>query len=135
MLRLYSGSGSQEIELIQLVHQSDILVRSAIRFLSDSGEVAAAKILHSHPFELWSGTNGFSDEFEILYLRAKTKTYMEFEQQAERRNLDVYESIAHVFEKLNRPVRFITVDVDLEEDVEAVSAPSLTITSAVVERA
>jgi len=140
MLRLYSGSGSQEIDLVRQVPPSEwgILQRKVNRFLRDSGDRAAASVLQSNAFQLWSGTNGFGDDFEVLYLRANTKKCLEFEKQVdEKRGLHVYREIAGGFEKLNHPVRFIAVDVEItdDEEIETVSPPNLKITSAVVERA
>lgn len=108
------------------------------RFLEHSGNRDAAHVLQSNPFQLWSGTNGFGDDFELLYLSAKTKAYLEFEKQVDgNRGLHVYRDIARGFEKLNRSIRFVAVDVEIsdDEEVDVVSQPNLTITSAVVERA
>jgi hypothetical protein len=140
MLRLYSGSGSREIQLIRQAPLAEwaIFKRNVCRFLEDSGNRDAADVLRSNPFELWSGTNGFGDDFQVLYLRADTKAYLVFEKQVdENYGLHVYEGIARGFEGLNCPIRFVAVDVEINdaEEVDAVSPPNLRITSAVVERA
>jgi hypothetical protein len=97
----------------------------------------AADILESTPFELWDGTNSFGDEFQLLYLRAPSKTYLKFEAEVDNKQLFVYSIIARTFEKLNVLIRFIAVDVDLTDDneINPVTSPNLKITSAVVDRA
>lgn len=140
MLRLYCGGGSQEIQLVRQVPLAEwaIFKRNVCRFLEASANRDAADVLQSNPFQLWSGTNGFGDDFEVLYLRAETKAYLAFEKEVdEKHGLHVYRDIAQAFEKLNRSIRFVAVDVEVSDEVEVdvVSPPNLTITSAVVERA
>ena len=73
MIRLYSGSGSQEVQVLDKVVPDQawtIEKRSVVRLLAAKGYRQAATILDSTPFELREGTNGFNDEFCILYYRA-----------------------------------------------------------------
>lgn len=140
MLRLYnaSPSGSSEIQLLERKPDElwQRLRRNAIRFMRDAGESAAADLLESLAFEMWSGTNSFGDEFDLLCLRANPRCYTDFELQVdEKRDLWKYRTIATTLEKLSRHVRFIAVDVDMEGGIESVAAPALRVTSDVVERA
>src|ERR1700681_3824136 len=120
MLRLYSGSGSHEIDLVREdpTGQWAFMKRNAIRLLRDSNESTAAEILESTPFELWDGTNSFGDEFQLLYLKAPSKKYLKFEAEVDGKQLSVYRTIARTLEKLNVLIRFIAVDVDLTDDDE-----------------
>jgi len=140
MLRLYNGSpgGSSEIQLQEREDQErwERLRRNAVRFMRDSGDPEPAELLESLPFQMWSGTNGFGDDFDLLYLPATPRNYADFEQQVdEKRDLWRYRSIAQTLEKLNRSIRFIAVDVNMDGAVESVAVPELRITSEVVERA
>jgi hypothetical protein len=140
MLRLYNASpgGSAEIQLLVLepAEPWERLKRNAVRFLRDSDEPDTAAILESLPFELWSGTNSFNDEFHVLNLRAGPKAYIDFEKEVnEKRGLWKYRAIAETLGKLGCHVRFIAVAVEFDSDVEAVALPDLRITSDVVERA
>jgi hypothetical protein len=138
VLLLYKGSGSAEV---QLEEQSPVEVwerlrRNAVRFMRDTGEQDAAELLECLAFELWSGTNSFGDEFDLLYLPANPRTYADYEKQVdEKRDLSKYRIIADTLGKLHHHVRFIAVDVDMEGTVASVPTPDLRITSEVVERA
>jgi hypothetical protein len=139
MLLLYkSGSGSAEVQMGEQapLESWERLRRNAVRFMRDAGEPDAADLLESLAFELWSGTNSFGDEFDLLYLPANPRTYVDFEKQVdEKRDLGKYREIANTLQKLHHHVRFIAVDVNMDITVESVQTPDLGITSDVVERA
>jgi hypothetical protein len=74
MLRLYNASpdGSAEIQLLESeTERWERLQRNAIRLLREAGEPDAAQVLETLPFELWSGTNSWGDNFHVLYLRTE----------------------------------------------------------------
>jgi hypothetical protein len=106
--------------------------------LRQQWESDSADLLENNLFEMWSGSNDFGDQFELLYMKTSLTKYLEFEdKQLEHSGADVAYStyqVAHALEKLNHPIRFIAIDIDTEQ-VEAVPAPELKITSDVVERA
>jgi hypothetical protein len=141
MLIIYNTGNSQQIRLeSQMPPQYwDPIERAAIRFLRQRGNYQAADILQDHAFEMWEGSNNFGDQFELLYLKTSLDKYLEFEKKAEGSNSHIEDSgkqIAAVLETLNKPIRFIAIDIDTDTDAqEAVSAPQLKITSDVVERA
>lgn len=138
MLRLYSGSGSAEIQLCSPALSSDAwerLRRNACRFLRESGDFMSAETLEKTSFELWDGTNDFGDEFEVLYLRTTPREYIELEKVVEAGSTSSYRSIAKTLEKLGRAIRFIAVDVETDDEVQNVAQPALKITSEVVEHA
>lgn len=140
MLRLYNASpgGSAEIELVQREDSErwQRLRRNAARFMRDTGEQDAADLLESLAFEMWSGTNSFGDEFDLLYLPANPRTYQDFEKRIdEKQDIWKYRTVANTLEKLHANIQFIAVGVEMDSGVESVSVPELRITSDIVERA
>jgi hypothetical protein len=135
MLILYHTGGSQQVTLVQAMqHQFwEPIKRMAIRLLRESVSSSAAAFLEKYPFEMWQGTNDFADEFELLYYKAPLNKYIEIENRLIFCRPEA-KVIADAMEKLNRAIRFVAVDIDTDAE-EAVSAPQLTITSDVVERA
>ena len=85
MLLLYYGTGSREV---QLVRQKNLtvwgLVKShAVRYLQMDGAPEPAAILQNTPFELWDGTNGFGDEFELLYFKPSLEMFLQLRLDAD----------------------------------------------------
>jgi abortive infection Abi-like protein len=140
MLTLYSTGGSSQITLEQQMLPKfwEPLKRAAIRMLRQQWEPDSAALLENNPFEMWSGSNDFGDQFELLYMKTSLTRYLEFEDKLEEHGgADIaYNTamLAKALEKLNHSIRFVAIDVDTEH-VDAVPAPSLKITSDVVERA
>jgi hypothetical protein len=138
MLLLYHGSGSTEVQLVS-EHNSaiwSVLKRNVLRYLELHGDKDAARLLAETPFELCHGTNGFGDEFELLYLQTSVEGYLKFDADVTKRKNgpNPYRAIANALSELNNAIRFIVVDI-AKDDAEAVSTPRLEITSATVERA
>jgi hypothetical protein len=79
MIRLYSGTGSQEVQVLEpaMADQAWAVTRAGIvRFLrARRGGAQAADLLCEIPFELREGTNGFNDDFRILYYCAPLERY------------------------------------------------------------
>lgn len=109
----------------------------AIKLLRQRGNSESASLLESLPFELREGTNGFGDEFAVLYWCAPLEKYVEaseWSDEVTHRNL--FGAIASAVSELaSQDVRFIAVDLDKSDGPEIVTSPNLAITSAVVERA
>ena len=139
MIRLYSGSGSQEVEVLgkTLSDQDWAATRSTVvRLLEARGERQAAELLVSIPFELRNGTNDFNDEFLILYYKCPVDRYVELEEIYGRNNLKhEYYQIAEAMNEVRHSVRFIVLDLDPESGPAPVATPALTIRSDSVERA
>jgi len=95
--------------------------------------------LKETPYELWKGTNGFGDTFELLYYKADIEVYTGLERENDHNEYlhnYAYPDIASALEDLGRPVRFIAVELDTTGNVRTVPAPErLEITSTVVEAA
>jgi hypothetical protein len=145
MLRLFTtnSSGSQEIKLVEQVpiQEWEALRRNAVRLMKARFCYdACMKHLEETPYELWLGTNGFGDKFELLYYRADIESYTEIERENDRNQSFfqgyVYPDISEALQILNRPIRFIAVELDATENIQSVPAPKqLEITSEIVEAA
>lgn len=136
MLLLYYGTGSREVQLIRQHNPTvwGLVKEHAVRFLLQSGSTDSAEILQSTPFELWHGTNGFGDEFELLYFKTSLERYLQLRVDADDLSRERYRRIAKAMQEMNNPIRFIAVDARTD-DIEGVATPKLQITSTVVERA
>jgi len=141
VLRLYSRrSGAQDFTVEERRPQKEweAFRRSMLRYMRETGILPGViDKFEKMPFELWRGTNVFSDPFDVLYAMVSMDTYIELEREtAEKPNgKRVYEEITDVMERLNRPVRFITVELEMTNEVEQIHAPTLEITSDAVESA
>jgi hypothetical protein len=113
MFLLYNGNegGTQEARLVERVHpvQWELVRRNAVRSLRFlSYDLDSADALDKLPFELWKGTNGFGDQFELLYMKIPIATYLEIELDADTyRSKSRYERIAREMEEVQNPIRFI----------------------------
>src|SRR5688500_10832559 len=100
MIRLYSGSGSQEIKVLNETVPAPVWAvqkRNVVRLLEAKAQRQAASILQKTPFELHNGTNGFGDEFCILYYRAPMDRYVALAEEHEKRDTrSAYRIIADV---------------------------------------
>ena len=140
MLILYNGNegGSPEARLVQRVHdvQWGLVRCNAARILRTiNHEADAADALEKLPFELWEGTNGFGDKFELLYMKVPVRVYLEVELEADTYlGKTRYENIAQAMAQAGNPVRFIGIDVDTE-DSATISTPQLQTKSVAVIRA
>ena len=139
MISLFEGSGSSEI---QLLNQSipgpewERLKNVVARLLERRGNHEAAELLRKHPFVVHEGTNGFGDDFNVLYMQAPLNLYVELAEMAEDPQLRrQFRTIAEAVTEVGKYIRFVAVELDTTEGPEAVAPPLLEITSDVVERA
>jgi hypothetical protein len=141
MITLYSGSGAQDFQVLNESMPSEYwrkLKGTAIRLLRTRGQQRAADILDQIPFELREGSNGFNDEFSVLYWSAPLDRYVKAAEWSESKgDRAPFEQIAKAVGEVatSTYIRFIAVDIDMEEGPAAVKNPNLAITSDVVERA
>lgn len=139
MLRLYTGSGSAEIQLLgpPLPQQEwETLRRQVARLLRARNNTRAAELLEEIPFELRDGTNGFGDEFSLLYLCVPLEKYVELGEIAEsKKEQQTFGALARTVTEVGPFIRFIAVELDKKAEPGSVSNPTLEITSDVVERA
>lgn len=137
MFLLYHGSGSREVQLLREHNQAiwSLIRKKAINYLTLSGAREAAELLSGLSFQYWAGNNSFGDEFDLLYLRINITQYLKLKLDAEtEENKHRFRMIAGALQETGNYVRFIAVDME-EDESDAVSTPTLEITSAVVERA
>ena len=139
MLRLYEGSGSSELILGEQYLPSErwiILKQSACRLLRGRGSEVAAQFLEQIPFEVFEGTNGFGDEFQVLYWCAPFEKYMELADSVdEPLTRAACRQIANTITEVGPYIRFVAVSLDTDGGPVAVPPPTLRTTSAVVEAA
>ena len=141
MIQLYSGSGSHEVQVLcEVIPDSAwaIQKRSVVRLLEARGDAQASSILQNTPFELREGTNGFGDEFCILYYRSPLDPYIAIAEQFEQGESGLaYHRIAAAVTEAGHYIRFIVLDLDTDTDVDTVpiATPSLEISSDAVQRA
>lgn len=142
MIRLYSGSGSGEVQVlgeVLPVQAWEIVKRSVVRLLEARGRSRiAARLLQSTPFELREGTNGFADEFRILYYRAPLDRYVSIAEEYEKPDVKVgYRLLAEAITEVGHYIRFVVLDLDTSSEiaVTTVEAPTLAISNDSVQRA
>jgi hypothetical protein len=96
----------------------------------------AAQLLETIPFEIFDATNGFGDEFSVLYWKAPLERYVEIAEQYENPgNKVAFNQIAITISEVGPYIRFIAVELDTLADPEPIASPSLATTSDAVERA
>ena len=139
MLCFYVGSGSGEIQLLQPSMSASDWARLkavAIKLLNQRGHWAAAEFFEKHPFEICEGTNGFGDEFELLYMKTPMDRYLELaDLHVDPQGKFIGRLIANAMTEVTRSVRFVAVELDTAEGPAPVSSPVLAVSSDVVERA
>ena len=141
VIQLYHGSGSREL---QLQHRSQTYAEwtelryNALRLLRARKLDRAARLLELYPFEMWEGTNGFGDEFQVLFFSAPPEEYAAIEENMN--HLDAgkggWGDIADTIGELSSNyIRFIAAGVRLVTAPEPVAPPRLRVTSETVEHA
>ena len=137
-------NSAQEIKLLEPVETArwEILKRQALRLMK--GRMCydgSLKHLEDTPYELWHATNGFGDKFHVLVYRANTEDYTAMERELDRNQFlhdYAFPDISQAFDEIlpkDKPLRFIAMDLDIEDGLQSVPAPKLRITSDTVEAA
>lgn len=141
MISLYSGSGSQEVQVLDEIIPEQAWAaekRVIIQLLSAKGYKNAAAIFDSTPFELREGTNGFNDDFCILYYQAPLERYVSIANEYEKNENKIsYRCIAETTTEVGHYIRFIVLDLDKNANIEVipVATPTLETSSDSVQRA
>lgn len=139
MLRLYAGSGSQEIQLLQPSLPPPVWSRirdKVARLLKQRGQVQAADLFLNLPFELWDGTNGFNDEFVLLYAKLPMQKYLQvadLESDPDQRML--FRQIEAALGETDTHVRFIAAALGEDTEPASVAPPVPSVSSDVLEQA
>jgi len=140
MIRLFSQSGSKDVQILDKVIPDEIWSREkkhAIQLLKSRGHQLAADILNNIPFELRKSTNEFNDDFCILYHNSALTHYNKIADESEDKKVKIaYKLIADILKEIGHNIRFIILDIDKRVDkILSVNNPSLEISSAAVQRA
>jgi hypothetical protein len=138
MIRLYTGSGSWEIQILG-PHFSDeewLRTRESIVKLLTSRKRPGVGLLDKLPWNLQDATNFFGDEFCVLYARVPINTYIEAaEYEHNEAAKTAAKAIADTFQELGIYVRFVAFEPDLESTPARVAAPAIKTNAAATSRA
>lgn len=140
MIRLHSGTGSTEIQVLEdrfALGDWHRLKGKVVELLRLKGNELAAQFLESRPFELRRGTNSFCDEFCVLYQRLPMDDYardldLSHDVQAQASAAAIALAVREV---TNEYVRFVAMELESSDAPQTVAAPILEATSDTVERA
>lgn len=139
MITLYSGHGSSQYDVGEsaLNDQDWQKIRNlAIGLLNRQSKLEASNILSSRGFKLHHGSNGFCDEFHVLYRKVPLDEYVTFGVEAEENERrQAYSQVAEVITELGFFIRFIGVEIDHNSSPQAVITPHPKITSSTVQHA
>ena len=139
MLLLYEGSGSSELIVGEQHLSADQWLRlkqTVCRLLSSRGNDMAAQFLEQSPFSVFTGTNTFGDEFQILYWRAPFEKYVDLAEKVDDPlTRSACREIANTTTEIGPYIRFVAISLDTDGAPLAVSAPTLRTTSQVVSAA
>lgn len=138
MLRLYSSGGAQDIDLLGSAMPPQVWAHtrnSTCDLLEARGRHEAAEVLRSVPFELHNGTNGFGDEFDLLYAELPLKKYLQVADMKEKAGKEVFRQIVWALEENDVAVRFIAVSLVKGQKTPMVAAPEPEVFSETLERA
>ena len=120
MFILYNGNGSGSLEarLVTRIHDAkwSIVRAQASRAMRINGDGANVSELERVPYELWTATNGFGDEFEVLRALVPEKAYREMAGDVDTYQSKArYQSIFRALDNVGNRVRFIGMDIDAED--------------------
>lgn len=139
MIRFYSKKGgAQDFELLsttsskeEWLHQKTLICR----LLRTKSRNDAADLLERMPLELYDSTNGFGDDFYVLYCEVSIEQYVEFEEFVQDKKMQgLWQQIVDAFWDIGRYIRFIAAGI-FEEEHTIIATPRVDITNAAVLRA
>jgi hypothetical protein len=118
MIQLYQGSGASDFTILKdglADKQRRIPFQNAARLLNARSQKHAAKVLRSVPFRVVDAINHFNDEFSMLHALVPLDQYERL-RKAQNNSSDrqSYQQIADVFSELGTYIRFIVVELKLE---------------------
>ena len=128
MIVLYHSGGAWDFELLApSFSQAELknMVYNACRLLRRRGHDDAAKTLMRTDFQIWEGTNSFSDDFSVLYAEVPLDTYESF-RKGEAGKEEDFALVAKVFQELGTFVRFVACELQLERTSGAPVKPEMT---------
>ncbi|MCK9595110.1 MAG: abortive infection family protein [Candidatus Omnitrophica bacterium] len=138
MIRLYQGSGSGEVSFVAEVDDSKWIKckADAIKLLRARNKRKAADVLAKIPFVLNEGTNVFGDEFSYLSAICDLDLYVKLAKEERTSKAHKYAEIANTITEIGPYIRFIVVELNVnEEEEKMVARPHLTATAEIVKEA
>jgi hypothetical protein len=122
MIKLFQqGSGSSQCEIVKPAltpEQWTRLKNTAIRLLRARGRQKAADILETENFGLYEATNDWQDDFAALHKQVSVEEYAEYgEKHAQEDYRDGCREMALVFTELGQYIRFVAVELSMDDDV------------------
>ena len=113
MIMLHHGTGSRSFSLLDSVPRqtTENLLFRVRRVLSARGLHAGLRLLDTVPFDLYSASNDFNDEFEILYSEVGLEQYEQIRATASALRAAAEEVATVANEIGNHYIRFIAVDL------------------------
>ena len=138
MLTLYYGSGSTGFSVAAPAlgdAEWNKLKAAAAKLLTVRGRGEAAKLLTKYPFRIYEGDNDFGDEFSVLYAEVTMPVYVEIEEvNRAPGGRQQFAWIAKTLTELGHLIRFVAVELVLDDAPNPVASPVPAFTTQVVER-
>ena len=101
-----------------------------------SGIARSSRAAKEYPFRIHDGVNDFSDYFSVLYAEVPLPTYVEIEEIGRvYKGRACFAQIARTITELGHHIRFVAVDLVLDDSPHPVTNPSPAFTTEVVESA
>lgn len=118
MLVLHARYGAGDFEAVgQSIPaiESKRLLSTATRVLSHRGETESARWLEQIPFVIQQSTNGFSDDFHILYSEVPLELYEKLREEIKEPECKhAFKALAEVISEIGPYIRFVAIEMSLE---------------------
>jgi abortive infection Abi-like protein len=139
VLTLYYGSGSMGFSVgpasIEKTEWNKLRTATA-RLLTARGFQKAADVLTRYPFLIHVGENDFNDDFSVLYAEVGLPVYVEIEEiHRAPGGRKLFAVIANTINELGHYIRFVAIDLALDDAPDPVANPNPAFTTEVAERA
>lgn len=122
MIQLYQNGGAGDCTILRsgLSHEEcRVIFDNAARLLSARSQTRAAEILRSTSFGIMEATNHFNDEFSALHAVIPLEGYERLRRGLQdKAECQAFRQIAEVITELGTFIRFISVDLALEQSVQ-----------------
>lgn len=139
MITLFHGGGARDFEIIQECSNTekwDLIRKTAIDLLKARNKNRAADLLFKYNFICYEATNGFNDEFCVLYLEVSVNEYIMFEELSQKPEEKIaFKEISQAVNEVGPYIRFISVSVQKDNTFSMVPMPEPVYTSKTVELA
>ncbi|MBD2123123.1 abortive infection family protein [Trichocoleus sp. FACHB-262] len=134
---LYHAGGARDVELIRKQFSAESWTKlrdSVIRLLKSRNLDYPAELLETIPFDIYEATNGFQDKFSVLNATVELDLYTKLVHLMGNSGTKlIFRTIAETVTEVGSFIRFIIVDLKVENEIKPVASPSPQITSEVLE--